>query len=202
MFQKKEDGISVNARPNYTVPGDFCRIFAEDETGLYLLSLLLTADSEKAEQCFVAGLDDSIRGNPVFKEWARSWSKRMIIKNAIRIVAPAQGRITAPRQIAPTLIKDTQHVSDQKVLASEFGHSLTAVLQLAPLERLVFVMSVLERYSIQECSILLNFSKQQVAKSLARALQQMSLADIKRTAVAQDTQGIRAPHFLEPMQAS
>src|SRR5207249_8365560 len=72
---------------------EFCRIFAEDENALYLLALLLTADASKAEQCFVAGLEDSIQGNPVFKEWVRSWSRRMIIKNAIQMVSPSPARV-------------------------------------------------------------------------------------------------------------
>ena len=51
---------------------DFRKLFTEDMTGLYLLSLLLTANHEKAEQCFVAGVEDTVKGNPVFKEWAHS----------------------------------------------------------------------------------------------------------------------------------
>src|SRR5438128_3293058 len=57
---------------------DFRKLFTEDMTGLYLLSLLLTANHEKAEQCFVAGVEDTVKGNPVFKEWAHSWAKRTI----------------------------------------------------------------------------------------------------------------------------
>src|SRR6185312_2136456 len=105
MFQKKAV-VSAGARPTHTIPQDFCQIFAEDQSALYLLSLVLTADPEKAEQCFVAGLDDSIHGNPVFKEWARSWSKRMIIKNAIRLIAPVPG------DMSPGRSEVTRHASD------------------------------------------------------------------------------------------
>jgi hypothetical protein len=67
---------------------DFGRIFTQEMNGLYLLSLLLTADREKAEQCFVSGLEDSVEGNPVFKEWARSWAQRTIIQNAVKVIHP------------------------------------------------------------------------------------------------------------------
>ncbi len=197
MFQKKENGVSGGARATYAARKDFCRIFAEDQTSLYLLSLVLTANSEKGEQCFVAGLEDSIHGNPVFKEWARSWSKRMIIKNAIRLISPAPG------QIAPGQIGTTQLVSDQQVLAPDMGGVLTAVLRLAPFERFAFVMSTLEGYSMQECSILLNCTKQEVAEAQGRALQRLAAADIDRpTRVPARTKVIRAAHFLEPMRAS
>jgi hypothetical protein len=174
------------------MPQDFCRIFAEDQTALYLLSLVLTADSEKAEQCFVAGLEDSMHGNPVFKEWARSWSKRTIIKNAIRMISPAPGQINPAR-----------HASDQKALAADSGGLLAAVLQLAPFERFVFVMSALEGYSLQECSALLNCTKQQAVEGQARALEHLALAQSGRpTPISTSKARIRAAHFLEPMAAS
>src|SRR6478736_10489047 len=101
MLRKKERRVSTNRVPVYATQDEFCRIFAEDENGLYLLSYLLTADALKAEQCFVAGLEDSIQGNPVFTEWVRSWSRRMIIKNAIQLISPAPGQVNG-----------TPHVSD------------------------------------------------------------------------------------------
>ena len=69
----------------YASSTDFRQIFDEDIKGLYLLSFLLTADREKAEQCFVSGMEDAVKGNPVFKEWARSWVRRSIIQNAVRV---------------------------------------------------------------------------------------------------------------------
>ena len=53
-----------------------------------------------------------------------------------------------------------------------------AEIKVAALERFVFVMSILEGYSIPECSILLNCTKQEVTTAQARALQQMALAGI------------------------
>jgi hypothetical protein len=190
MFRKREDGTAVSARPTYAAPRDFCRIFAEDKTALYLLSLVLTADSEKAEQCFAAGLVDSIGGNPVFKEWARSWTKRMIIKNAIGMITPAPGRVDRTRQ-----------VSDRNVLMLG-GGLLTAVRELSPFERFVFVMSILEKYSIQECSILLNCTKQEVSRGQARALQQLAAADLDRTSPIPGTDSPRAAYFLEPARTA
>jgi hypothetical protein len=53
----------------YASTSDFDRIFHEEKDSLYQLSFLLTADHEKAQQCFVSGLEDSVKGNAVFKEW-------------------------------------------------------------------------------------------------------------------------------------
>jgi len=195
MFQKKENGISIGTKTTYAVPEDFCQIFAEDQSALYLLSLVLTADAEKAEQCFVAGLDDSIHGNPVFKEWARSWSKRMIIKNAIRLIAPVPGE-TAPSEV-------TRHASDEQNGVPNLDRWLAAVRALNPFERFVFVLSALEGYSMQECSILLNCTRQEVVDAQANAMKH--LAGGKGTgpeSIRVRKKGIWAAHFLEPMPAS
>lgn len=190
MFRKKDDDVSNPAAQDYAPKLEFCRIFAEDMTGLYLLSFLLTADAEKAERCFAAGLEDSIQGNQVFKEWARSWSKRMLIKNAIRMISPAFGQASAARW-----------VSDPQPFGSDFTDSLTAVLQLAPFERFVFVMSVLEGTTIQECSILLNCTKPDVISARTRAL--MSLAETsQKSALLPGGEDFRHSHFLEPVQVA
>jgi len=49
---------------------------------------VLTVNREVAERCFVAGLAERVDGNPVFKEWANSWARCVIVRNAIRIIVP------------------------------------------------------------------------------------------------------------------
>ena len=73
---------------DYATAVDFCGVFAEGMDELCQLSFLLIADHHKAEQCFVAGLEDSLKEKHVFKQWARPWVKRAIIQNAIRELEP------------------------------------------------------------------------------------------------------------------
>ena len=75
-------------QPTNATVADFCRIFGKDMDRLHLLSLLLTADSQLAEECFVRGLEDALKSNRVFKEWAHAWARRMIIQSAIQMVQP------------------------------------------------------------------------------------------------------------------
>ena len=72
----------------YASREDFHTIFNEDLRQLYHLSFLLTRDPAKAERCLVVGLEDCVRENRVFREWARSWAKRVIVQNAIRELKP------------------------------------------------------------------------------------------------------------------
>ena len=150
---------------SYAIPKDFCRIFAEDMDALYWFSLLLTADREKAEQCFVSGLDGCLEENRVFKEWARSWARRAIAQNAIRMVRPT------PEQ--PML--NVYAIPSNDGRAVGLGNvSLAAVFRLKPFERFVFVMSVLEHYSDQECKTLLGCSRQDIMLARATAMEQLA----------------------------
>ena len=153
----------------YATKSDFCRIFAEDMKNLYLLSLLLTADPAKAEQCFVAGLDDCADGNQVFKEWAHSWARRAIIKNAIRLIAPDSANLSPERNGSK---RATNVFSEQT--RSELKVDMAALLELDAFERFAFVMSVLEGYSDRECALLLGCTRDTVIEARSRALQQVA----------------------------
>jgi hypothetical protein len=149
----------------YASKGDFCRIFEEDMNGLYLLSFLLTADHSIAEQCFVGGLHIAREGNPVFKEWAESWARRAIILNAIRMIRP---RLTV-ESTSPTLKSGAGNASN----ASMEQNEIVQIVDLPVFERFAFVMTVLERYSDQECSLHLSCTRGDVVAARTRALQRI-----------------------------
>src|SRR3984893_6580656 len=153
-------------RPGYASTADFRQIFDEDMSSLYLLSFLLTAGPEKAEKCFVSGMEDAVEGNPVFKEWARSWARRAILQNAVRAINPRHGEHFDRS-------KSTSIDGDDKMPLSEQQAEIAAVLRLEPFERFVYVMTVLERYSDHECSILLGGVRRDVLAARTHALQQL-----------------------------
>ena len=159
MSLLSKNHIDAGKADEYAAREDFCKLFTEDMTGLYLLSLVLTANHETAEQCFVAGLEDCVNGALAFKEWAHSWAKRRIIQCAIRAIAPG-----------------AQHTNDASKLwnHSEEKPWLAAILELDTFERFAFVMSVLEGYSDQECSILLGCSREEIANARSQALKDLS----------------------------
>jgi len=151
---------------DYATSDDFRELFTEDMTALHLLAYLLTGNDEKAEQCFVSGLEDSVNNNSVFKEWARAWTRRTIVQSAIRMMSPRPDHlasaIVSPNDNAHLQIDQAKHAAIETVLA------------LGVFERFVFVLSVLEQYSDQDCSIFLNCSREDVNAARVRALQQIS----------------------------
>lgn len=156
MFGRRK----INHAPSpYAMRSDLCRIFEKDMNRLYLLSFLLTGDRTIAEQCFVGGLHVAQEGSYVFKEWAESWARRAIIRNAIRMIRP---RNAADRA------HSTSDSSTTDALTR--GAEIAGIVGLPAFERFAFVMSVLERYSDQECSLLLGCTRRDVAAARTRAL--------------------------------
>ncbi len=150
----------------YASSVDFQRIFDEDMSSLYLLSLLLTGDKEKAEQCFISGLEETTQGNAVFKEWARSWARRMIILNAVRVMNPRPMEETGGSN---STLLDTLS-AEQRPFA--------AILELEPFDRFVYVMSILEHYSDHHCALFLGCARHDIVTARSRALQQTGKADL------------------------
>jgi DNA-directed RNA polymerase specialized sigma24 family protein len=157
-------------------------------SGLYQLSFLLTAEPARAEHCFVSGLEDCAGANRVFKEWARSWARRTIVQNAIRLMQPT------PKQ-AGTI---QNAFANDEVKASNHSDLLGALFGLRVFERFVFVMSVLERYSDQDCKTLLGCSRQDIVRARAQALVRMAtIMDTRTQDVAAKARGLFAgPRLL------
>ena len=179
--RKKKVGAAA-----YATAADFKQIFTEDINSFYLLSFLLTGNPEKAEQCFVAGIGESTKGNRVFKEWARSWARRTIMQSAIRLIAP--------RDLAVTTIPNPYVARAMDNVPLILHAEVRAILELAPFERFVFVMSVLERYSDHECSILLGCPRRDIATGRARAMRQLvTLLGLKHKSPAEASSKDSAP---------
>ena len=151
---------------DYATSDDFRKLFTEDMAGLHLLAYLLAGDPEKAEKCFVTGLEDCVSNNSIFKEWARSWAQRTIVQSAIRMMAPR------PNHAAWVRLSPDPDAKLKSTPAKDAA--IAAVLALRDFERFVFVLSVLHRYSDQDCSIFLSCSREDVRAARIRALQQIS----------------------------
>jgi DNA-directed RNA polymerase specialized sigma24 family protein len=176
----------------YASSADFERIFTEDMSGFYLLSLLLMGDRDRAEECFVAAVGEATKGNRVFKEWARSWARRTLVQIAIRLIAPRRHSGGTTRN--PVSPRGLNYVP--LGLEAEVGE----ILELAPFERFVFVMSVLERYSAHDCSLLLGCLRRDVVAALARALQHLgSSMNLHKNETCASSEGLSSPETSGPI---
>jgi DNA-directed RNA polymerase specialized sigma24 family protein len=157
MFEcEHERNAEFNSQ--YATRADYCRIFQQEMSSLYLLSFLLMANHVKAEQCYLEAIESAFKGNPVFKEWVGSWSRRCVIQFAIQLV----------------FSESPQHEVRDPWGESPLSSVIDVVTRLEWLERFVFVLSVLERYSDRECAVLLNRTVRDVTDARLRALTRLA----------------------------
>lgn len=162
MFLSNKPKIA-NFRADYAKHSDFCDVLTNDTKPLYLLAFLLTANHKQSEQCFVATVEKAFKEQAVFRRWARSWVKRRLIKSAIEIVSPASARNGQKRDRWSAGQHETQRECE-----------IDTVTKLDAFERFVFVMSILERYPIWDCALLLGCSMNKVAQARMQALHRLT----------------------------
>jgi len=161
MVRKKR--LKDEAGNDYATHSDFCGIFREHMVRLYLLAFILTGNERSAEKCFLDAFESCAQERLVFRDRALYWSRRSIIKTAVRLASPVPPHASGLDLVGKHTVFDL----DQEI-------SLNCVHKLPPGERFVFVMSVLERYSIRECAILLGCSDTDIVAARIRALRQIS----------------------------
>lgn len=149
----------------YATAADYCKIFDEEMQSLYLLAFLLTADKDKAEQCFVGGFGECVERIGVFMDWARSSARLAIVKHAIRMIRPASEEGKG------------FFVSAKWPTNSGTSNPFAVIVSLCAFERFVFVMSVLEGQSVEDCQSLLRCSRQEVVMAREVAVRLLAAAD-------------------------
>lgn len=145
----------------YATAEDYQHLFATEMGDLFHLSLQLTADAEKAESCLIFAMRDCFSGNAVAKGWAYTWARRMVIRNAIHLVLGKENE-TARELLTDVCVQPSHHPIE---VLNESG----AILALPNLDRLAFVICVLERFSILDAALLLRKTPKDVNDAILRA---------------------------------
>jgi hypothetical protein len=158
--------VNERATPYLTVT-DFSNIFNEEMHSLYLLAFLLTADHDKAEECLVSAMGECVEGVGVFTDWARSWTRGAVLKRAIQMVMPA-----------PEHADSVSLISLERSDTPAENNPFAAILLLDAFERFVFVMSIREGQSDEECAVLLRCSRRDVTIARVLALKRQSSTDV------------------------
>ena len=142
------------------------RAFNEEMHSLYLLSFLLTADHDKAEQCLVSAMGECVEGIGVFMDGACSWTRAAVLKHTIQMIKPV-----------PEHMGHVSFITLKRSATPAENNPFAAILLLDAFERFVFVMSILEEQSDEECAILLRCSRRDVTMARLLALKLQSSTD-------------------------
>jgi DNA-directed RNA polymerase specialized sigma24 family protein len=168
-------------RDDYASRTDFCRALEYEMGRLYVLAFLLSANHEQAERCFVQTVQEIPEQKAVFKAWVGTWIRHAMIKTAIRSIL--QGSCAA------TQMRDHWWQSMGNPVDAA---TIEAITRLAPVDRFVFVMSVLERYSPKACSVLLDCTVETVIEARLRAFEVLGSRALISTADAESASGYLA----------
>jgi hypothetical protein len=149
---------------------DECQFLIFHMDAYYSLALLLTASEEDAESCFALALDmwsQACKAQyPRVEDIVHKSMKRALVDSAIEICHPVLGRM----HDASGMYLSTASS------ASSSSPWIACILQLETFERFVFVLSVLESYSDQECAELLDCQPEEIADARVQAFLSMSAA--------------------------
>jgi DNA-directed RNA polymerase specialized sigma24 family protein len=157
-------GQKTSSRGEYASKEEFVRVFESERADLQRLALLLTADSDSAKRCLIRAFRECMASSSVSKEWVLSWTRRMVIRNAISLVMGLGGQS----------LVNTNDETDDGLAAFSPDDSVGAIaeaesiLGLPELERFVFIICVLERYSIHDCALLLGKSPRDINEARQR----------------------------------
>jgi hypothetical protein len=166
-------GKKVSERCEYARKEEFVSLFERERVSLQRLALLLTANSEAAKRCLSRAFRECIASSSVSKGWVLTWTRRMVIRNAISLVIGPGGQSF----INPNDDADSGPIaffSDDLLGALAESES---ILDLPEFDRFVFVICVLERYSMHDCALLLSRSPRDINEARQRVGNQVGQID-------------------------
>jgi hypothetical protein len=144
---------------------DFGQLFAKEMTKLFCLAMDLTADADRAETCLILAMRDCFRQTSLAKHRVHTWARRMVIRNAMRLVLGIENEI-----LCDTGLDFPLQPSEYPIDALRGS---VAIRNLPDLDRLAFVIRVVERYSILDCALLVRKAPQEVHDAIVRATSQV-----------------------------
>ena len=174
--QLKDKQRNWNKASSYATTDEFQHLFSTEMADLFRLALLLTADADKAEGSLILAKRDCFQHSAVSRDWMHVWARRTVIRQAIQVVTGAEDAL--PENPLDRLRPRLESSSGQYAMEA-LAESL-AVLSLPKLERLAFVICGIERYCIQDCSLLLNESATSVRDALRRATSRLVASETQR----------------------
>jgi hypothetical protein len=165
MLQTEDHRVNNTLNARFSTAEYFECFFAEQSTDLLRLSLHLTADAEKAERCLILAMRDCFSTSTIAKDRVYVWARRMVIGNAVRLIWGTSTDLVAdPEQ--------EFQLQPSGYLPEGIRESV-AILALPELDRLAFVICILERYSILDCALLLRKTPREVHDAVLRAADQV-----------------------------
>ena len=162
-------------RPSASKPGiedALSEAFASQRSELLWLAFLLTGDRGLSVEAVAGAMDMEDAGNPFFRNWMISWSRKLVIAKALGTVEPrmaASIERTRERRVPARTEMPFGGWSLQKTAGkAELERALLAI-DLFP--RCALLLTVFEKVSLDDTASLLNADRESVrhAKTIGLA---------------------------------
>jgi hypothetical protein len=166
-------GKIVSERCEYAHKEEFVSLFERERGSLQRLALLLTANSEAAKRCLICAFRECIASSSVSKKWVLTWTRRIVIRNAISLIICPGGQ---------SFIKPSDNADNGSIAFSSDDSpgaiaGFESILDLPEFDRFVFIICVLERYSMLDCALLLGRSPRDINEARQRVGNQVGQID-------------------------
>ena len=149
----------------YATPEDFRHGFKTGMPDLLRLAFLLTANADKTEDCIILAMRECISNEAVPREHLRVWTRRAVVRHAIRLVSGMKDETAGQIQESERV----EALNNAHQIAIDIYDKSLPILELGDFKRIVYVLSVLEQYSIRDCALLVGRSQQNVRAALTLA---------------------------------
>lgn len=163
--------------PHATNPGieaAIGRTFARERSELLWLAFLLTGDRSTSVEAVASAMDVDDAGNPFFRNWMISWSRKLVIAKALSVVeremAESAERTQQRNCPRPAEMPGRGWRLDPAVGKVDLERALLAI-DLLP--RCAVLLTVFEKVSEEDAATLLNVDRQ-----LLRTAKAIGLAEL------------------------
>jgi hypothetical protein len=164
-----------NHKTSFGIEGVLARTFARDRSELLWLAFLLTGDHEMSLDVVVSAMDLSDAGNPFFRNWMISWSRKLVSAKALGTLelqmAESVQRTRERRCPRQSNIPDRKWSLDNDADKAQLERAL---LQIDLFPRCAILLTVFEKVSIEDASSLLNADREIVKTAKAIGLAELT----------------------------
>lgn len=159
----------------YATETDFQRFFASQMSAMFQLALLLNADVETAEECLIDAMRECLEAEQVYKRFIGVWARRAVIRHGIRLAGARHldGAGINSEIDVPCPAHDTPNLPP--IASCEYG----AIFSLRTFERLVYVLAIIEGYTVSDCALLLGKPPSDIRCALEEAAAQVEATEQK-----------------------
>jgi DNA-directed RNA polymerase specialized sigma24 family protein len=161
MFNHNQDPKELQA---FSIPDEFATCAGK----LHWVAVVLTGDRKKAQELFLAAVDDIGDSHTIFGEWLCTWAVRTVVMSCVRYHVNELSKENDTGERWRSKLIEHSNVKLQNPLLSQEGLQ-NALLRIPLFPRFVFLLRMLEGYPMPDVAQILDVDEDSCEASLSYA---------------------------------